>query len=120
VIHRTGRIVGRFFTRYDILLSPTMCQPPYPLGVLDMMTDDSERYTRAILGAIGFTSLFNQAGTPAMSVPLGWSRGGLPIGVQFAAPYGDEATLFRLGAQLEAAEPWAARRPPVAPSRRQP
>ena len=70
VIHRTGRIVGRFFTRYDILLSPTMCQPPYPLGVLDMMTDDIEPYTRAILGAIGFTSLFNQAGTPAMSVPL--------------------------------------------------
>ncbi|MFI5327517.1 MAG: amidase family protein, partial [Candidatus Rokuibacteriota bacterium] len=64
--------------------------------------------------------LFNHAGTPAMSVPLGWSRTGLPIGVQFAAPFGDEATLFRLGAQLEAAEPWAGRRPPVAPSRRQP
>jgi Asp-tRNA(Asn)/Glu-tRNA(Gln) amidotransferase A subunit family amidase len=118
VIHRTGRIVGRFFTRYDVLLSPTMCQPPYPLGVLDMMTDDVEGYTRAILGAIGFTSLFNHAGSPAMSVPLGWSRAGLPIGVQFAAPLGDEATLFRLGAQLEAAEPWAGKRPPAATSGR--
>jgi amidase/6-aminohexanoate-cyclic-dimer hydrolase len=120
VIHRTGRTVARFFTRYDILLSPTMCRPPYLLGVLDMMTTDVEAYTRAILGAIGFTSLFNSAGNPAMSVPLGWSRAGLPIGVQFAAPFGDEAALFRLGAQLEAAEPWAGRRPPAATQRRQP
>jgi len=113
VIHRTGRVVARFFTRYDILLSPTMCRPPYPLGVLDLMTEDVERYTQAILGAIGFTSLFNSAGGPAMSVPLSWSRAGLPIGVQFAAPFGDEATLFRLGAQLETAQPWATRRPPA-------
>jgi amidase len=113
VIHRTGRVVARFFTRYDILLSPTMCRPPYPLGVLDLMTEDVERYTQAILGAIGFTSLFNSAGCPAMSVPLSWSRAGLPIGVQFAAPFGDEAALFRLGAQLETAQPWATRRPPT-------
>lgn len=113
VVHRTGRAVARFFTRYEILLSPTMCRPPYPLGVLDLMTEDVERYTQAILGAIGFTSLFNSAGCPAMSVPLSWSRSGLPIGVQFAAPFGDEATLFRLGAQLETAQPWATRRPPV-------
>jgi Asp-tRNA(Asn)/Glu-tRNA(Gln) amidotransferase A subunit family amidase len=113
VVHRTGRVVARFFTRYDILLSPTMCQPPYPLGVLDLMTDDVDRYTQAILGAIGFTSLFNSAGNPAMSVPLAWSRTGLPIGVQFAAPFGDEATLFRLGAQLESAQPWSERRPPA-------
>src|SRR5438552_5853398 len=113
VVHRTGRVVARFFTRYDILLSPTMCQPPYPLGVLDLMSDDAEAYMRAILGAIGFTSLFNSAGGPAMSVPLAWSRAGLPIGVQFAAPFGDEATLFRLGAQLETTQPWAERRPPA-------
>jgi amidase/6-aminohexanoate-cyclic-dimer hydrolase len=114
VVHRTGRVVARFFTRYDVLLSPTMCRPPFPLGVLDLNTEDVEGYTRAILGSIGFTSLFNSAGCPAMSVPLGWSRDGLPIGVQFAAPFGDEATLFRLGAQLESAEPWAERRPPAA------
>jgi len=113
VVHRTGRVVARFFTRYNILLSPTMCRPPYPLGVIDMMTDDVDAYNRAVLGTVGFTSLFNSAGNPAMSVPLGWSRAGLPIGVQFAAPFGDEATLFRLGAQLESAQPWAHHRPPT-------
>jgi Asp-tRNA(Asn)/Glu-tRNA(Gln) amidotransferase A subunit family amidase len=112
VVHRIGRVVARFFTGYDLLLSPTMCRPPYPLGVLDLMTNDVERYTEAILGSIGFTALFNSAGNPAMSVPLAWSRSGLPIGVQFAARFGDEATLFRLGAQLESAQPWAERRPP--------
>jgi amidase/6-aminohexanoate-cyclic-dimer hydrolase len=111
VMHRTGRVVARFFTRYDVLLSPTMCQPPYALGVLDMMTDNLDAYTRAVLGAVGFTSLFNTAGAPAMSVPLAWSTSGLPLGVQFAAPFGDEASLLRLAAQLEAEQPWAARRP---------
>jgi Asp-tRNA(Asn)/Glu-tRNA(Gln) amidotransferase A subunit family amidase len=77
------------------------------------MTDDEEAYTQAVLGSIAFTSLFNSAGNPAMSVPLGWSRGRLPIGVQFVAPFGDEATLFRLGAQLEAEQPWFDRRPPA-------
>ena len=107
VMHRAGRVVARFFTGYDVLLSPTMCRPPHPLGVIDMMTDDVERYTKAVLGTIAFTSLFNSSGNPAMSVPLAWSQAGLPLGVQFAATYGDEATLLRLAAQLEAAQPWA-------------
>ena len=51
VMHRVGRQVARFFTRYDVLLTPTMCQPPRPLGVLDLMTDDEEAYTQAVLGA---------------------------------------------------------------------
>jgi amidase len=112
VVHRTGRAVGRFFTRYDILLTPTMACTPYPLGVLDMSTSDLEAFYDALLRSIAFTSLFNSSGHPAMSVPLAWSREGLPIGVQFVAPFGDEARLFRLGAQLESAQPWATRRPP--------
>ncbi|OGL09608.1 MAG: hypothetical protein A3I14_11000 [Candidatus Rokubacteria bacterium RIFCSPLOWO2_02_FULL_73_56] len=113
-VHRTGRAVARFFTAYDILLTPTMCRPPHPLGVLDMMSEDQTGYLAALLASIGFTSLFNSSGNPAMSVPLAWSTGGLPLGVQFVAAFGGEATLFRLAAQLEAARPWAARRPPLA------
>jgi Asp-tRNA(Asn)/Glu-tRNA(Gln) amidotransferase A subunit family amidase len=111
VMHRTGRVVAPFFTRYDLLLTPTMCRPPLPLGIIDMMTDDPAEYTRAVLGTIAFTSLWNACGSPAMSVPLAWSRSGLPIGVQFVAGFGDEATLFRLAAQLEVEQPWANRRP---------
>ena len=59
------------------------------------------------------TQLFNQTGQPAMSVPLHWNTAGLPIGVQLAARFGDEATLFRVAAQLEAARPWAGKKPPM-------
>jgi Asp-tRNA(Asn)/Glu-tRNA(Gln) amidotransferase A subunit family amidase len=111
VMHRTGRQVAPFFRRFDVLLTPTMCRPPHSLGVLDMMTDDRDRYMQAVLGSIAFTSLWNTCGNPAMSIPLAWSRAGLPLGVQFVARFGDEATLFRLAAQLEAEQPWADRRP---------
>jgi Asp-tRNA(Asn)/Glu-tRNA(Gln) amidotransferase A subunit family amidase len=110
-VHRVGRAVARFFTTYDVILSPTMCKPPFPLGVIDLSTTDDKTYVDAVLASVGFTSLFNSAGNPAMSVPLAWSTTGLPIGVQFAGRFGDEATLFRLAAQLEAAQPWAHRRP---------
>jgi amidase/6-aminohexanoate-cyclic-dimer hydrolase len=115
IVHRTGRDVARFFTPggggHDILLSPTMCQPPRRLGVMNMSSTDDAAYLDAVLASIGFTSLFNSAGNPAMSVPLATSREGLPLGIQFAGRFGDEATLFRLAAQLETASPWADRRP---------
>jgi Asp-tRNA(Asn)/Glu-tRNA(Gln) amidotransferase A subunit family amidase len=113
VVHRVGRAVARFFEAHDVILTPTMCKPPHLLGVLDMSTTDEAAYLTAVFACIGFTALFNSAGNPAASVPLGTSRSGLPIGVQFAARFGDEATLFRLGAQLERAQPWVARRPPA-------
>ena len=113
VVHRTGRQVAPFFRRFDVLLTPTMSRPPHPLGVIDMMTDDLDRYGQAVLGTIAFTSLWNACGNPAMSVPLAWSRAGLPMGVQFVGGFGDEATLLRLGAQLEATQPWADRRPQI-------
>ena len=114
VAHRAGRDVARFFADHDLILSPTMCQPPFPLGVLDLMSEDGEAYLAAMQASVGFTALFNFTGNPAMSLPLAWSEGGLPIGVQFAAPFGDEATLFRLAAQLEQAQPWGDRRPALA------
>jgi Asp-tRNA(Asn)/Glu-tRNA(Gln) amidotransferase A subunit family amidase len=111
VMHRAGRAVARFFADYDVLLTPTMCQPPYPLGVLDMSSSDRDAFLDAVLSSIGFTSLFNSAGNPAVSLPLHRSSAGLPIGIQFAGRFGDEATLFRLAGQLEGAHPWSHHRP---------
>jgi len=113
VTHLVGRQVARFMERYDVILTPTMAAPPWPLGVLDMMTTDTDRYLKAVFASIGFTALFNSTGQPAMSVPLAWSSSGLPLGVQFVGRFGEEGTLFRLAAQLEATRPWAGRRPPL-------
>jgi amidase len=66
-----------------------------------------------IIHFISFTPLFNATGQPAMSVPLHWNDDDLPIGMQFVGRFGDEATLFRLAAQLEEAKPWFHKRPPV-------
>ena len=112
MMHGLSRKLGEFFERYDVLLSPTMAKPPLPLGVMVGTGDDLEHYIeRLLLDEIPMTPLANETGCPAMSVPLGWSEDGLPIGVHFGARYGDEATLFRLAAQLEQAAPWSAEHP---------
>ncbi len=114
VYNLVSRQVGAFFEHYDVLLSPTVAAPPFPLGFLDANTPRAARDWYAfIFGQCPFTSLFNATGQPAMSVPLHWSADGLPIGVQFVGRFADEATLFRLAGQLEQARPWAQRRPPV-------
>jgi amidase len=111
VVHRAGRAAGRFFTEWDALLTPTMCSPPHRLGVLSLSSRDPLAYRDALIGTIAFTAPFNWSGNPAMSVPLHWTREGLPVGVQFVGPFGGEAVLFRLAAQLERARPWAQKRP---------
>ncbi|MBB1036416.1 amidase family protein [Dietzia natronolimnaea] len=109
-----SREVGRFFGDYDILLTPTTNHPAMPLGYLDANADlDAFGWTCRIFEAFSFTPLFNTTGTPAISLPLGQSKGGLPIGVQVAGPMCSESMLIRVAAQLEAAMPWAARRPGV-------
>jgi amidase/6-aminohexanoate-cyclic-dimer hydrolase len=112
-IHRAGRVMARFFTHHDVILTPTMCVPPLPLGTISPTNPDAESYLTAVNRCIAFTSLFNSTGNPAMTVPLHWTAGGLPVGVQFAGRFGDEATLFRLAGQLEAARPWRDKRPPL-------
>jgi len=111
VIHGIGRQVAGFLERYDALLTPTMATPPLPLGVLSLSNPNFGEFLEGLLKTIGFTQLFNAAGNPAMSVPLVWNAAGLPIGVQFAGRFGDEAVLFRLAGQLEQARPWFDRRP---------
>lgn len=110
-----SRQIGAYFTQIDVLLTPTLAEPPVPLGVFDGNTPglDGHALMDRLLAFAPFTGLFNVTGNPAMSVPLHMSEDGLPIGVQFVGRYGDEATLFRLAGQLEQAAPWAARRPEV-------
>jgi amidase len=108
-----GGEIGLMFERHDLILSPTLAEPPGLLGRLGLSPSDFGAYGRAISAFSPYTALQNEIGIPAMSVPLTWSPAGLPIGMMFAAPYGDEARLFALAGQLEAARPWAERRPPV-------
>lgn len=112
-IHAAGRTVAGHLEQHDLILSPTMATPPLPLGAISLSNPDRAAYGRDILATVGFTQLFNASGNPAASIPLCWNDAGLPIGVQLAARFGDEATLFRVGAQLEEARPWFERRPPM-------
>lgn len=114
VLNQISRTVGRFFVDYDVMLTPTLAVPPFRLGELNANTPMSlPEWVRTLDTLNPFTFLFNATGQPAMSVPLYWSAEGLPIGVQFAGRWGNEATLFRLAAQLEQARPWAQRWPPI-------
>lgn len=131
--HKAARDLGQFFTTYDLFLDGTLAYPPAKVGELALK--GAERVALAALRVVSprlvldklldtlganalektpNTQVANQTGVPAMSVPLYWNAAGLPIGVQFMAPYGDEATLFQLAAQLERARPWAKRRPSIA------
>jgi Asp-tRNA(Asn)/Glu-tRNA(Gln) amidotransferase A subunit family amidase len=112
-LHGISREIAAFFETYDVLLTPTLAEPPVRLGVLDMMSEDLDAYSERLWRFTPFTYPFNVTGQPAMSVPLAWNGDGLPIGVHFVGRYGDEATLFRLAGQLEAARPWSDRRPPA-------
>lgn len=110
-IHRVGRRVGAFFENYDILMTPTMPDPPRKLGYFRMSGENPAEDGAKVARATMFTSLFNASGHPAASLPLHWTPDGLPVGVQIVSRYGDEPTLIRLSAQYERACPWALRRP---------
>ena len=84
--HRTGRQLGAFFERHDVLLSPTIARVSLPLGEV-RMDGSSEQYQQGLAPMVAFTSVCNAAGVPAMSMPLAWSEDGLPIGLQFIGRY---------------------------------
>lgn len=131
-LQTVSREVGRFFEKYDVLLTPVLNQPPVVIGALQPSASEQSQLkliarTGAtwILNALGtikplaaqiyeyipWTPVFNVTGQPAMSVPLHWNDAGLPIGMHFVGKWGDEATLFRLAGQLEKAKPWFDRGP---------
>jgi amidase len=136
-LERIARSVGRWFEGYEIdaLLTPTLTTPPFVIGALQPPSHEMvalsalgrlragvvlrvagalEKAAKRVFDWIACPPLFNVTGQPAMSVPLTWNAAGLPIGMHFAARWGDEATLFRLASQLESARPWFGRRPPRA------
>ncbi|MCB1733242.1 MAG: amidase, partial [Halieaceae bacterium] len=127
-----GRAMGAFFGRYDLYLTPTMAVLPpligadqpgqferllvkavnsFGLGRLLKASGMVDKLATASLARVPFTQLANLTGLPAMSVPLYWTAESLPVGVHFMAPFGAEARLLSLAAQLEQAQPWFGRRP---------
>ena len=93
---------------HDLLLTPVIATPPPLIGYLS--GPEGGMRVRELLQ---FTAQFNVTGQPAISLPLYWTADGLPVGVQLVAGFGREDVLVRIAAQLEAAQPWASRRPPV-------
>ncbi|MCP4263233.1 MAG: amidase [Planctomycetes bacterium] len=110
-LQSASRDICRFFIDYDVLLTPVLAEPPVDLGTFDAPESNPMQAWERVVEFAPFTATFNATGQPAMSVPLYWNEDNLPVGTHFAGRFGDEATLFRLAAQLEKARPWATRRP---------
>lgn len=132
-----GTIIGQAMNKYDMILTPTLGEPPVHVG--SQQPDKADQFSMKLIsswagriilssrkltyktlgeliqkmmkGQMPFTMIANITGQPAMSVPLHWTEDGLPCGVQFIGRYGDEATLLRLAGQLEKAQPWIGRKP---------
>ena len=107
------RGLADFFETCDVFLCPTLCAAPLRIGELNTMSEDLSHIPPTLRRYMPGTSMFNMSGQPAMSVPLSWNSGGLPLGMMFAGRFGDEATLFRLAAQLEQERPWRDKMPPI-------
>jgi amidase len=97
---------------FDVVISPVFTSPPSPLGYLRGDVPFDELRER-LLHEVGYTLIHNVSGAPAISLPLGWTISGLPVGVQFSAAAGAEKTLLELAYEIEAAQPWIGKRPKV-------
>ncbi|MBE3602607.1 amidase [bacterium] len=109
-MHNLSREIVAALTPFDALVTPTLTRPPLKLGA---MFADPERYSDDLFGWIPFTFPFNATGQPAISLPVGFSRAGLPIGFQIVGRPADETGLIALAAAFEEARPWRAARPPL-------
>lgn len=105
------RRMAAFFETFDIFLTPTMTQPPPPLGHLPTDDGDVDGFLAKLFALAPYAAPFNASGQPAISLPLHWTTDGLPVGVHFAGRYAEDANLLALAAQLEEAHPWRHRRP---------
>ena len=109
----TRSLAGWWAGGFDLLLTPTLGSVPPRIGELSPALDDADAFRTTLTALVPYTTHFNVSGQPAMSLPLHWNDDGLPVGVQLVAGYAREDVLFRVAAQLEQAQPWAHRRPPV-------
>jgi len=98
---------------WDLLLTPTLGEPPVRIGEFRNVPESPMAPMARAATYVPFTPAFNSSGQPAISLPLHWTADGLPVGVQLVAAYGREDLLLRVAAQLEAAQPWAQRRPAI-------
>ncbi|MBS0472784.1 MAG: amidase [Proteobacteria bacterium] len=112
-IRQIGREILALYREFDVLLQPIQITPPPPLGFLDPMNVRAKEFNRRQGQTFGMTPLANLTGQPAMSMPMATSSDGLPLAMMFSGRYGDEATLFRLAAQIEQTQPWIERKPPI-------
>jgi amidase len=109
-----SRVIGGWLAgEFDLLLTPSVGEPPPPLGSYDDSGPDPMAAIRRAWPTAAFSGIFNATGQPAISLPLHWTEDGLPVGVQLVAALGREDLLIRVAAQLERARPWAHRTPPV-------
>ena len=109
-----SRVIGGWLaSEFDLLLTPTVGEPPPPLGSYDDSGPDPMAAIRRAWPTAAFSGIFNATGQPAISLPLHWTEDGLPVGVQLVAALGREDLLIRIAAQFEQARPWADRTPPV-------
>ena len=112
-LHTSSRTLAKFFNQYDIMLTPAAAEPAPLLGKLAGKGQNIDAFYDQFWSHSPFTAVFNTSGCPAMSVPLGMSPSGLPIGSHIGAGFGKDALLFSLAAELERAAPWINRRPAI-------
>ncbi len=119
ILNRFRRNFGRFFEVNDLLITPTLTKLPEPIGKYSKMRADVDYvgFMRLCDETKGCCSAANVTGQPAISLPLGQSKSGLPIVVQLIARFGEESTLIRLASWFEKEMPWSDRIPPVHASR---
>ena len=109
-----ARQIVAFFETFDAILTPALAQPPVPIGEIDATGPDPQATFLRSAQFTPFTALANVTGQPGISIPLSQTDDGLPTGVQLLGRPADEATLLSVAAQVEAAQPWADRRPELA------
>lgn len=110
-LHASSRVLAAFFSRYDVMLTPAAAEPAPLLGKLAGRGKTLDEFYDLFWSHSPFTAVFNTSGCPAMSVPLGMSAKGLPVGSHFGAAFGKDALLLSLAAELERSAPWINRRP---------